>query len=724
MILYLEDWDKYPTAIPDVRTTNQSWVRLAGVFKSMGIKNYCFHLALLNPALQGIDPHSPNLTLDEKTAIALECRFNPWYFFREVCLIDSGSNPLRFAANRPNIALLWCFFSTIDFVLIMPRQIGKSITGDMLGIWLTYLYYENTALTILTKDDELRSKTVRRIKQALNLLPAWLIPRSKNDADNTEVIECKKRNNLMTFLVGQRDIFGANKVGRGITGPYLQTEEGPFISNVHISLPVAAQSTGAARENFEKDGTLYGNIYTTTAGKKDTKEGKYMYDFINSGYYWNETLYDRKNKADAKEFIITNSNGGRCLVNGTFSHRQAGKTDAWLKGRLSIVPLTREEIERDYLNRWTSGNTSGALPTHILEIVNKSELDPLFVSVSGERYMMRWYIPEEEILSRMNTGHYLLGLDSSEAVGRDSNALVLLDVKTLEVIATSSINEASLSRYAKWIADFLIKFKKVTFIFEAKSSARGGMVDMISAMLTNEGIDPFVRMYSKIVDQKETMQEEYKEICKPLMSRSEYDYAIMKKYLGFMTTGNSRLFLYNTVLNEAVNSTAHLIRDQRLSSELKGLEIKNGRIDHPKDGHDDMVIAWLLCHWFIKHTKHLQHYGINPLECLSMVASDGATMTDEEMNNKLKVVEINKEINKLKDCLSQSTSAIESTRYEKMLAWKVREAQQLGDTAISLDNILKDIETSKRHVNKLRASLNKMKLNRNMMGNMRASNYY
>lgn len=48
----------------------------------MGIKNYAFCLTLLNPELELVDPHSKNLTDEQKTLIALECMFNPWYFFR------------------------------------------------------------------------------------------------------------------------------------------------------------------------------------------------------------------------------------------------------------------------------------------------------------------------------------------------------------------------------------------------------------------------------------------------------------------------------------------------------------------------------------------------------------------------------------------------------------------------------------------------------------------
>jgi hypothetical protein len=38
MILHLEDWAKYPSAAPDWDTKNQSFIQLAKLYKSMGVK--------------------------------------------------------------------------------------------------------------------------------------------------------------------------------------------------------------------------------------------------------------------------------------------------------------------------------------------------------------------------------------------------------------------------------------------------------------------------------------------------------------------------------------------------------------------------------------------------------------------------------------------------------------------------------------------------------------
>ena len=56
MILFLQDWIKYPNAIVHTSTKNQSFIDLANIYKKMGIKNYYFHLQLHDRRLEFVDP--------------------------------------------------------------------------------------------------------------------------------------------------------------------------------------------------------------------------------------------------------------------------------------------------------------------------------------------------------------------------------------------------------------------------------------------------------------------------------------------------------------------------------------------------------------------------------------------------------------------------------------------------------------------------------------------
>lgn len=76
MILFKQDWKYHPNAIADVNTSNKSFIRLSALYRDMGVENHTFLLALHNPELIGIDPHSPDLTIEQIGLITAECKEN------------------------------------------------------------------------------------------------------------------------------------------------------------------------------------------------------------------------------------------------------------------------------------------------------------------------------------------------------------------------------------------------------------------------------------------------------------------------------------------------------------------------------------------------------------------------------------------------------------------------------------------------------------------------
>ena len=84
MILFLKDWNRYPKAIVHASTKNKSFLELADVYAAMGVKNNDFHLSLINPDLEHVDPFDPNLDDATIDAIVEEVMMNPWYYYREI----------------------------------------------------------------------------------------------------------------------------------------------------------------------------------------------------------------------------------------------------------------------------------------------------------------------------------------------------------------------------------------------------------------------------------------------------------------------------------------------------------------------------------------------------------------------------------------------------------------------------------------------------------------
>jgi len=706
MILFETDWERYPNAQPDYSTSNTSFIKLAAKYKKMGVRNYEFLLALHQPELKGVDPHSPYLSVETMAKIGLECYRNPWYFFREVVRIppQGSSTPGPFIANRGNIALYWLFFNHVDPVLIQPRQTGKSVSTDCLMLYLLLIGSVNTRISMLTKDDELRRENVERMKSIRSYLPEYLQAITSKDSNNSIEVTCYERNNRYGTKVSQNSEAAANNVGRGLTSPVAHVDEGPFVSYIDVSLSAMLASGTAAREEAKRAGMPYGTIFTTTAGKLDTREGRYMFDLFHNGMVWTEELFDCVDEAELHTRVGNGckKKGAMPIVNITLSHRQLGYTDEWLKAAMAKSNSFGEKADRDFLNRWTSGGLSSPLPTWLNVKIRESEREPAWTEFFPTGYSIRWYVPKEELAARIEMNGCIVGNDSSDAVGRDSITFIFVDPVTLDILGAANMNETMIPRVGVWLADLMIKHTRMTLIPERRGGSAQSILDTVIIQLAARGQDPFRRIYNVVVDESNQYSEEYRQMVSSSY-RSEQFYAKMKRHFGFATSGSgrhSRNALYNDNLLRAAKLTCNKCYDKTLIDEITSLVKKNDRIDHTVDGHDDMVIAWLLTVWFLTCSKNLSFYGI-----------EGALSQAEEtdINAKVKAksndpydlfVEeqqkaIKQEIEFLLDQIRETSDDILAKRLENRIRTLESRLSDEYNDAVSIDSLIMEARTTR-----------------------------
>lgn len=628
MILHLEDWKHYPTAILHLQTKNKSFVRQASVYRSMGIKNHAFLLALINPDLEFVDPHDPEITLENMLLVAAECKINPWYYFREVARAPAigGTDPVMVDANRGNIAMWWLFFCHVMVILIQIRQTGKSFSTDTLMALLLNIVCTNTKINLLTKDDNLRRKNVERLKEIIADLPFYLRPKTADDANNTEELTVKKYNNTYSTHVPQSSPKRALNMGRGLTTSIFHIDEPPFQPNIKISLPAALAAMGAATERSKLEGAPYGVILTTTAGKLNDPDGAYVYAMVQEAAVWTETFFDAPNQEKLHEMIMANSRStednpkGVLRVNITLNHRQMGKDDDWLLQRLQKSLAKGEDADRDFFNAWTAGTSTHPLDQDVMERIlgSTTEVQHSDISHIGS-YILRWYHGADEVRAKFQGRTLIMGIDSSDASGGDDVCLVIIDAETLETMAAANVNRTNLILLSRWIVAIMVAFENITLIIERRST--GAMIlDYLLMQLPSLGIDPFKRIFNTITQEADERPDEYKEIRQPMGRRKPNLVTIFKKAFGFATSGSgeySRDGLYGHVFQRAARQASDVIRDQPLISQIGSLITKDGRVDHPPGGHDDLVIAWLLCNWLLQNGKNLIQYGIDHTKVMS-----------------------------------------------------------------------------------------------------------
>ncbi len=702
MILYLQDFRQYPTCIIDHQSKNKSFVRLSSIYRLMGIKNHAFLLALVNPSLQGVDPYDPNLTIEQQAAIAIECKINPWYFFREVARAPAnvGDMVTMFEANRANIAVLWSFFNHILFILIQPRQTGKSFTIDTLMALLLNILCRNTQINLLTKDDTLRRETITRLKEIMEELPGYLKQRTKADSDNTEEITIKSLGNVYKSHVPQASKKRAYNSGRGQSTPIVHIDEPPFQPNISISLPALFAASGAVIDKAKISGEPYGFILTTTAGKKDDEDGKFIFnEIVSKAADWTEKFLDCKDEIELRDMVMKSSRG-ELMIHGSFNHRQLGKSDDWLREKIMTSKARGQDADRDYFNIWTSGTQTNPIPTDILERMRKSVREPDYIGViQGYNYITRWFVKEHEIKNVMRENKVLMCLDPSEASGGDDIGMVLINCTDLSVIGTGIYNETNLFRFSEWIANFLIENENVILVIERKSM--GAMIlDHLLIILPSKGIDPFTRIFNRVVQEAEENKEAFMDAKIPF-TRRKYDvYTKHKRSFGYPTSGTgdySRDQLYSTTLLTAVKRTADKMHDKTLVDQISSIEVRNGRLDHAAGAHDDMVIAYLLGNWFLTQGKNLSFYGIEASRIANDLIERIKNATPEERYKIIEQQNIRRRIDEIYKALTEKTDEFVISKLEHELKVLDMKLVLRENEVYSMDELLKRAKDARKN---------------------------
>ncbi|WP_216088777.1 hypothetical protein, partial [Shigella flexneri] len=71
----------------------------------------------------------------------------------------------------------------------------------------------------------------------------------------------------------------------------------------------------------------------------------------------------------------------------------------------------------------------------------------VFKDISPQNYVTDWYYTEEEMMTKLKDRH-VIGLDTSEAVGRDAIAMSIVNSVTAEYAGKLTVNESNVISFA------------------------------------------------------------------------------------------------------------------------------------------------------------------------------------------------------------------------------------------------------------------------------------
>lgn len=488
-------------------------------------------------------------------------------------------------------------YITNDFIVTHNTIAALTLTAI-----IEYLFGRNIAFGMYTKDDDLRTTNVNRVKTIRDSFPSYLIHSTGEDRDNAKGLIYGALNNRYITLVAQADAREANKRGRGATAVGWHDDELAFCKNAEITFSAKMSATNRGRADAKRNGQPHSIIITTTAGDPSLPEGRFVNSLIDRSFMFTEKLYDFPDNDALKEFIKKNSENE--MVTAIFSHIQLGFDNEWLKDIIRRNNIPRDEVARDFLNISTS-MASDPLLKNQLDRINQSRRTPSYIELLDE-FGISWYVPESKVTSlEFKHTPLVLGMDSSNMSGSDYTSFVIVDPKSLAVVGTFHTNEANIYAVGLFLAQLMLKYTKMVFVPENKSTGQS-LIDAVTTVLIKEGKNPFLRIYNQIVDSPDDKRFRQINIYDPRLANTEH-----KKFFGVKTDKSIRSFLYGATLTRAIKIGATGIHDSKLIRQLGTLKMINGRIDHASDGHDDAVIAYLMACWFIFTARNLHVYGLN-----------------------------------------------------------------------------------------------------------------
>ena len=438
-------------------TTNKSFVEMSQYLEQIGIKNHRFMLALLDPDLAGVDPHDPNLPLELKRKVLMECCSNFWYYLREVVRIPAMGEPSKFILNRGNMAFLYLATMNINTIQIQPRQTGKTIGA---ASFYTYVYNfrtTNTQISLLNKEFKDSKENLSRIRTIRDLLPSYLRfdavfsevngKKVKVPSTATSMENAFNHNKLRTYAKARNELAAANLL-RGQTFPLLWADEFafiPFMKTIYGNMiPAMSKATEIARKN----NVPYGILYTTTPGFLTTEEGKYAYNVINNATPWNEAWYDL---SYYQIMNIIDSNRLSKFVFIQYTYQQLGLSEEWFYERCRESEWTWPDIRREYLLAWSDEAENNPFTKEELDTIAKYCKQPKKTVLIFGKYELKIF---EEIPLKANlVPKYppIIGVDPSGGVSKDYSCLTFVDSRTTRVFAELRANTVSLIDLARII---------------------------------------------------------------------------------------------------------------------------------------------------------------------------------------------------------------------------------------------------------------------------------
>ena len=665
---------KIGNKVYDFGTKNESFLQTAYELKTLGIKNFYFMLEVKNPhtGVQDIDPYDPNLDPNQIGSVLLECKQNPWYFFREVARVPAGGAPVPFRAllHRSACAMVWCYMRNIDFMVCQPRQTYKTTWITLLTEYAFLFEAKKMVIPFMHLNEGKVLKNTADFRDYITALPDYLnpwmeetkLPGVKSIRDDRE----KHRVSVKVITSAESPEKARDKL-RGDTifiGFIDEWEYIPYINEV-ISGGTPAMLSGRAIAEQTHGRTCV--MYASTPGDLETDTGKTAQHIIDMTPHFHEGLYDATD-AEINLFLITathrfDDEQGTKVVDEEaginvpvkdpvladapqstrvyieFNYKQLRKTEKWLReqylGALQSGELA--EYRRGVLlDRFRGGDVALFLQADIdyIKAITREPDNQMIIKYTIREKVRIFHLDiyKHKIFQgdlTLDTPYfdvyipYLIGIDVAAGGDGDNTAICVVHPYTLEVVAELQSPYIGLFDLMKIITFLAKTIPSGIFCVETNTVGKA-IVDFVQETKLEHRFyhDPELDMTKNAT----TMREDEGEFMESK--------AKSKQYIGTYVTPKVRKNMID-LLKLHVHDYRHLIYTKGLVNDITSLVKIKGKVQAGKDAHDDMVMAYLHTLFVLYYGFDLTRFGIDTSRCSFKKPIEAVHEYEKEMEEKV-----------------------------------------------------------------------------------------
>ena len=622
----------------DFGTKNTSFLLTAQELKMLGIKNWYFMLEVKHPNLgvQDIDAYDANISKEDIARVCIECKQNPWYFFREVAKVPvRGAGKLPPILSRASLALIWCFMHSIDVILCQPRQTHKSTWCTLLLMYMFVFEYQNIEIPMMHIRQDRCLESAEMLRDYICALPPYMNPwYGRQKLPGTKSLKYDEHGTSITILSQADSAVKAKDKMRGFTVFAAMLEEWEYIPYQASVMEGAMPAIISGREIAEKTGGRTCVMLLSTPGDLETETGRTAQHMIDLTPVFSEQLYDFTDQ-ELKEYFSgmhTIDEHGQPQPVTTlyieFNYKQLRKDEKWLRAQYNeAVRLDKlDEYRRGVLLQRYRGSKSVLFRQEDIDYIIQNVREPdydLFLLKKVHLYVYKHNVTFTDLNSPTPyfdiTIPYLIGIDVATGSGGDNTAICIVNPYTMEVVGellSPFMGPADLMRIILEIAKLC---PKGVFCVETNSIGKA-IVDLIQEtqieyrFYHDEKLD-----ISKGAVMKESPEE--------TMKRRSTE----KGYIGTCVTPSVRNTMFD-LLKVHVKDYRHLLISKYLSRDITNLvRAKNGKIEAAEGFHDDMVMAYnhVLFIWY--YGKRLERFGIFKEKSTFQHATEAIAQYEDEM---------------------------------------------------------------------------------------------